>query len=188
MLGKKKMKPIIRANKTWSNSILGSLRFRSYNILGHPPLKVVFHWMLSSIEGRPPSKVIFYQTFSFIKGCLPSKVVFHQRFFSYKVIFHKRPTSIWGHHQRMSMITGCLPLKVVFHHRSSSIEDCLSSKVVFHLRFSSIIVCFQLRDVFSQKSYVIRGGVQMAHRWKTAILAIFLHSKHKKSYQGTVGA
>ena len=27
----------------------------------------------------------------------------------------------------------------------------------------------------------------MAHRGKLAILAIFLYSKHKKSYQGTVG-
>ena len=27
----------------------------------------------------------------------------------------------------------------------------------------------------------------MAHMWKSAILAIFLHSKHQKSYQGTLG-
>ena len=32
-----------------------------------------------------------------------------------------------------------------------------------------------------------RGGGQMAHRWKSAILAIFLHSKHQESYQGTLG-
>ena len=32
-----------------------------------------------------------------------------------------------------------------------------------------------------------RGGGQMAHRWKSVILAIFLQSKHKKSYQVTVG-
>ena len=27
----------------------------------------------------------------------------------------------------------------------------------------------------------------MAHRWKSVILAIFLHSKHQKSYQGSLG-
>ena len=37
------------------------------------------------------------------------------------------------------------------------------------------------------ESLIIQGGGQMAHRWKSAILAIFLHSKHQKSYQGTQG-
>ena len=30
-------------------------------------------------------------------------------------------------------------------------------------------------------------GVGGAHRWKSVILATFLHSKYKKSYQGTLG-
>ena len=34
--------------------------------------------------------------------------------------------------------------------------------------------------------FLIRGG-QMAQRRKSAIMAIVLHSKHKKSYQGTLG-
>ena len=37
------------------------------------------------------------------------------------------------------------------------------------------------------ESLIRQGGNQMAHRRKSAILAIFLHSKHQKSYQGTLG-
>ena len=37
------------------------------------------------------------------------------------------------------------------------------------------------------KSLILRGGGQLAHRRKSAVSAIFLHTKQQKTFQGTLG-
>ena len=62
-----------------------ALHKRLSSMEGHLPLKVVFHWWLSSTEVGLPTegclltKVVFLQRFSCTKDCLPPKAVFHQR-------------------------------------------------------------------------------------------------------------
>ena len=48
-------------------------------------------------------------------------------------------------------------------------------------------IFFNPNPVGVSESLIRRGGSQMARGWKLAILAIFLHSKHQESYQGTLG-
>ena len=53
----------------------GNLTHNHPPLIGHLPLKVVFHRRLSSIEGRLPSKVVFHRRSSSIEGRLPYSLV-----------------------------------------------------------------------------------------------------------------
>ena len=162
-------------------------RYMAERNLEISPMKVVFHWRLFSIEGRPPSKGVLHRRSSSIKsrlqsqrsssiegrlhwssssikgrlpslvdsiiGCLPWKVIFHRRSSSIKW----RPPSKFVFHWRLSSIEGCLPSKDAFHRRSSSIEGLLPLNVVFHQRSSSIKGRLPSKVVFHRRSSSIEG-------------------------------
>ena len=126
-----KMLKFLKQNKTWSlvsNSILGSLQFRSSVSLskGNLTSEIIYHCL--------SSKVVFNQRLSSMKSHLPSMVIFHQRCltiksrFPWKGISQQRASPIKGH----LYIKCCLPSQVNFHQRMFSIKGFLQSKAIFH--------------------------------------------------------
>ena len=102
-----------KRGKTWSNSSLGRIKFRS---------SVYSLQRLSFFEGHLPLKIIFFQWLSSIKGCLSSKVVFNQ----WSTCQQRS-----SYHQRLSSIN-CRTTNVIFNWRLSSINGRLPLKVGFH--------------------------------------------------------
>ena len=140
--------------------LLVFLYFPNHIFKVHFPLKVIFHWRISSIEGHLPLKVIFHSRSSSIEGCFPSKFVCPLKF-----MFHWRSSSIEGclslkvvFHWSSFSIEGHPPLKVVFYWRSSSIEGRLLLNVVFYWRLSSIEIVLHWSVCFSQISISSKFG------------------------------